>query len=204
VRGVYTLTAFDGYMEKPYRRVPMFDEMGLATAASDGVELALGTFDRYRLATRPPEEVPDRRIGHAASLRLLRYVPALTGSVRLDYQIYRDSWGVVAHVLEPNVHWQLHPQLAVIGYSRLYLQSAARFWRRTYVVSDPDSVPRWRTLDRDLSSFQTATGGLRVQWKLGPFAAYLDGSAMFTHYDDYLLLDHRLAIVGQAGVRWTP
>ena len=52
VRGVYTLTIQDGYQEKPYRFVPLFDDAGLARAQQDGVTLDLDSFDAYRLPSR--------------------------------------------------------------------------------------------------------------------------------------------------------
>jgi hypothetical protein len=203
-RVVYSLTLQTGYMEKPYRLVPLFDAAGLAAAASDGVALDIDSFDAYRLSSKPAEQVPDDRVRHALAVRGMRYLAWLDASVRLDYQLYLDSWGVVAHTLEPALHVQLRPSWRLASFARLYRQSAASFWERTYVVSAEGMVPRWRTIDRGLSAFDTATGGARVEWEHGPLSAYIEGSAMYTRFDDYLFLDHRLALIGQAGLRWVP
>jgi len=191
-------------MEKPYRYVPLFDRAAIDAANADGVELGLDTFGSYRLPERPPEEVPDLRVGHAMALRGLRWIDALDGSVRLDYQLYVDSWSVVAHTVETMVSLRLSDMFMLRPWARLYVQSAASFWRRTYVVDGPGRVPRWRTLDRELSSFVTASGGLLVEWRLEPFEAYADASVMHSWFDDFLLLDRRLALVTQVGLRWTP
>lgn len=204
VRGVYTLTAQDGYMEKPYRFVPLFDRASVEAANADGVELDLSNFSGYRLPERPPESVPDFRLGHALALRGLRWLDPIEGSVRLDYQLYLDSWGVVAHALEPVVSFHLGEIFLLRPWARLYWQTAADLWERVYVVDGAGRIPRWRTLDRELSTYLTLTGGLRVEWVLGAFEAYAEGSLMHTWFDDFLLLDRRLALVGQAGVRWTP
>lgn len=203
-RAAYTLTVQDGYMEKPYRLVPLFDDAGIAAAMADSVPLDLTSFDRYRLSVRPPEEVPDRRVGHAMSLRLMRFFAPLAGSLRIDYQFYLDTWGLRAHLVEPAVQSQLSRRLTLVGLARLYHQSGADFWQRTYVVSSPDMLPRWRTLDRDLSPYQNATVGARMEWSFASLRAYVEASSMFTHYDEYLFLTWRTALIGQLGVRWTP
>jgi hypothetical protein len=93
----------------------------------------------------------------------------------------------------------------VLGlYARGYLQTAAFFWQRTYVVDDPLSIPRWRSLDRDLSGYGSVTGGARVEWMPDELGGYVDVAAMFTHWDQFLLLDDRLALIAQLGVRWVP
>lgn len=200
VRGVYTLSVQDGYMEKPYRYVPLFDQAGIDAAMADGNTIDLDTFDQYRLAMRPPEEVPDRRIGHAVAARVQRYVGWLPGALRLDYQLFADSWGVLAHTIQPSVRYKRSESQMVAVYGRVYWQQAADFWRREYVVS-AGQLPRYRTLDRDLSSDYTVLGGARFEWTGERISAYVDASAMNTVYDDYIFLRSRFALVGQAGAR---
>ena len=211
VRATYSLTLQRGYMEKPYRFVPLFDAAGLAMAEADGVTLDLDSFDRYRLDARPPEEVPDSRQRHAVGLRALRFVDAINAALELDYQLYIDDWGVVAHVLEPSYRRIGESDVRLFGarlgrlglgaYARLYRQSSAEFWERAYVVED-GQIPRLRTVDRELSSYLSATGGVRLEWRRDSISGYLDGSAMVTRYDDFLYLDDRLALVALGGFRW--
>ena len=200
IRGIYTLSVQDGYMEKPYRFVPLFDQAGIDKAAMDGVSINLETFDQYRLPLRPAESVPDQRIGHAFAMRLMQYVKGLPGSLRLDYQFFADTWGVQAHMLQPGIYWKRSDRTTVSTYGRLYIQQAAGFWQRQYIVQ-PGQVPKYRTMDRDLSDYLTVTGGARIQWHKSPLTLYADGSAMYTHYDDYLFLTSRLALVLQLGLR---
>ena len=200
VRGVYNLTVQNGYMEKPYRFVPLFDQAGIAAAMADGVTLDLSTFDRYRLPLRPAERVPNQRVSHAIAFRALRYVDWLPGSLRLDYQFFGDSWGVRAHTIEPGVSWKKSKRWTVAAYARFYLQQAASFWQREYVVAAGE-VPRWRTMDRDLSDYYTISGGARLEWTRPSMSAYVELGAMETVYSDYLFLTSRLALVSQVGVR---
>jgi hypothetical protein len=202
VRLAYTLTVQDGYLEKPYRYVPLFDDAG-ASAIGDG-HRSLATIDGARLSTKPPEEVPDLRAGHSFALRGLQYLRPLHASLRLDVQLYLDSWGIVAQSYEPALHARLSEHWRARVYGRLYLQQNASFWRRLYVVPDRETIPRYRTIDRELSTYHTWMAGARIEWAHEPFAAYGELSGMWTSFSDYLLLDHRIALVGQIGVRFEP
>jgi len=201
VRGVYTLSVQHGYLEKPYRFVPLFDRAGIAAAADDGVTINLSNFDSYRLPERVAEEVPDARVGHAFAFRGLRYAEAIHGSIRADVQFFADSWGITAETIEPGITWSASQAIMMAIYLRGYLQQAAWFWRREYVVDDPSTVPRWRTLDRDLSDYFAATLGGRFEWQRGTLSGYVDLSGGVTAYSDYLFLNGRVALVGQAGLR---
>lgn len=196
LRVVYTLTGQDGYLEKPYRYVPLFDP-----AVAQTTELDLDNFDAFRLPYRPPESVPDRRIGHALGARMLQYLEPIDGSLRVDYQFYVDDWLVTSHIVEAMVLATFDP-LRLGVYGRGYFQTGASFWRREYTVSAPSTIPRWRSLDRDLSTYYSITGGLRAELFSEEWSGYLDGAVMFTHWDDFLLLDERVALIAQVGVRW--
>lgn len=202
VRAVYTLTVQDGYMEKPYRYVPMFDASGMAAAREAGVELGLDTFDAFRLSARPPESVPDLRVRHAFAVRGLRYVEPANGSLRVDYRFYVDSWAVTAHTVEAVFLTAVAEWLTLGVHARGHFQSAASFWERTYVVQQTDAVPRWRSVDRNLSTYRTYTGGLSAETAFEPFSLYAEGAVAFTDFVNYLFLESRVAIVAQMGVRW--
>jgi hypothetical protein len=204
LRGTYTLTLQRGYLEKPYRFVPMFDQAGLDAAATAGDPLDLDTFDRYRLPERPPENVPDLRVRHALAARLLRYLPGLDASLRLDYRFYVDSWSMQAHTLELGFRWAVGEELTLGAANRVHWQSSVSFWQRTYVLPGPDALPEWRTIDRDLSAQLADTAHVSVEWQRGGWRAYVDVAGMFVRFDDFLLLDERTALIVQAGVRWTP
>jgi len=202
VRFVYSVSLQSGYMEKPYRLVPLFDQAGLDAAKTAGVKLDLDTFDRFRLDARPPEEVPDRRVRNAVALRALHYIDAIQGSARLDYQFYFDSWGVLAHTIEPVLLTRLSDRLRLALSGRFYDQSAASFWRRTYVVDDPAKFPKWRTLDRKLSAFKTVSSSIRAEFDFNTISTYAEFTGMYSLFDDYLFLDSRLALIAQIGWRW--
>jgi hypothetical protein len=200
LRGVYSLTVQQGYLEKPYRMVPMFGAATLANAP----RITLSNFDQYQLPARPPEEVPDVRVGHAIGLRLLQSIDDLRGSIRVDYQLYFDDWSLTAHTAEVALTATVADGIRLVPYGRFYLQTAASFFRREYIVDAAGQIPQYRTLDRDLGSYHSITGGGRLEWTSGEWGGYLDGALMWTHYDDFLLLDDRVAAMGQVGLRWSP
>jgi hypothetical protein len=202
VRAVYTLTVQAGYLEKPYRFVPLFDTAGLARARDDGVTLDLDTFDDYRLPARPPEEVPDLRVRHALGLRGIYYLAALDGSLRADYRFYFDDWGMLANTVELALDRPLSRLFALVWTARAYRQGAAWFYRGIYVVGAPDELPELRTVDRRLSPYTTLSFAPRLQLYAGAINAYLEAGATYSRFDDFLYLDHVVALVGQGGVTW--
>jgi hypothetical protein len=203
VRVVGTVAVQEGYLAKPYRYVPLFDMAGLERAADDGVTLGLHTFDDYRLAIRPPENVPDRRVRVALFGRALRWL-GRAGAGRADYRLYGDGWGMTAHTVE--LGWQLPIAGGVTAElrERFHVQSSVNFWRKLYVVDDPDSLPRYRTLDRELSAYLASTTSAGATWRHDAFTAYGELGVMVTRFNDFLLLDRRLALIAQLGVRWSP
>jgi len=201
IRGVYTLTAQDGYMEKPYRYVPLFDQAGIDAAEADGVRLDLDSFDAYRLALRPPEEVPDTRYRHAFAARFMHFLEESRVALRLDYQFYFDDWGVTAHILEPALHFGLSDEVRLETSLRGYVQSQASFWERTYVVDASAPIPRYRSVDRDLSGYVTGSVNARVEWAPEPFTLYVDAMVAYTRYFEFLYRDHLFTMMVIAGAR---
>lgn len=201
VRAVYSLTAQNGYMEKPYRHVPLFDQAGIMAAAADGVTLDLDTFGDYSLSMRPPEEVPDSRLRQAVAVRGLRYLPSLSGSLRLDYRFYFDDWGITSHTVETALRFPWMSGRQLTFFLRYYRQSGASFWRRQYVVAGDGTIPDLRTVDRELSPFQSFYGGARLEWNQAPYTIYADLTGMLNLYSDYMFLDRRFALVSQLGIK---
>ncbi|HEX7480588.1 MAG TPA: DUF3570 domain-containing protein [Polyangiales bacterium] len=204
LRGVYTLTVQDGYMAKVYRFVPLFDSAGLARAKADGAQLGLSNFSQYRLAARPPENVPDSRVRNALALRWLYYLESLEASVRADYRFYIDDWNLTANTLELSFYKTLSELFMLDLFTRGYQQSAASFYKSKYVVGQADEVPRFRTVDRKLSPYYMYTLGARIELHTEPITAYFELSGMYTRFTDYLFIDHEVALVGQGGIAWTP
>jgi hypothetical protein len=185
VRGTVTLGRRDGYQEKPYRFVPLFDAAGV------------------RLPARPPESVPEARTGIALGVRGVRWIDAWRGAVRVDAQIYRDDWEMTSFAIEPALTVHLGEAFLLQGSARLYLQDATFFWQKQYRV-EPGTIPRWRSVDRDLSPFWTLSAAVRLEWTSGAWTIYGEPGIGYTRYLDFALLDERTALTGLLGVRCVP
>lgn len=203
LRAVLSLTIERGYQEKPYRFVPLFDAAGLARVEADGSELRLGTFDRYRLASRPAEEVPEQRVRPAIGLRWLYYLDAIDSSVRADYRFYFDDWGIVAHTLELELEHPLSELWTIAAVSRGYTQTKASFYRAAYVVAEPDEVPGLRTVDRKLAPYDALSAGARLELHTDAITAYFEATATYSVFHEYIYLDDLIALIGQGGVAWS-
>ncbi len=62
-------------------------------------------------------------------------------------------------------------------------------------------VPRYRTVDRDLSGYVTGSLHARVEWTPGRFTLYADGMAAYTRYFEFLYRDHLFTLALLAGAR---
>lgn len=193
LRGAFSLTRQRGFMEKPYRHVPIFLDDATAVNANN--------FDLHRSSLRPLEEVPDQRSRFAIAGRWMHYFPNTHTSLRLDYRFYGDDWGVMAHTVESGLRLRLASWFQLAAAVRVYRQNGARFWRRAYVVDSLDQLPRYRSVDRDFSAYTTLTGTLRGTIFTPRVSVYLEGGVARTFYDNFLFLDSLTALIAQAGVR---
>ena len=203
LRVVLSLTVERGYQEKPYRFVPLFDAAGLAQADADDAELRLGNFDRYRLASRPPEEVPDTRVRPAVGARWLYFIEPLDSSLRTDYRFYLDDWGIVANTVELELEHPLGELWSVALTTRGYTQTKASFYRSAYIVEQPDEIPGLRTVDRKLAPYDSLSAGARLELHTDTITAYFEATATYSSFHQYIYLDHLIALIGQGGVAWS-
>ncbi|MFK8002919.1 MAG: DUF3570 domain-containing protein [Polyangiales bacterium] len=197
IRGAYTMTAQNGYMEKPYRHVSLF-----LPGTGEGANFA--NFDALRLPGRPMENVPDTRLRHALAMRFMHFIPSADVTLKLDYQFYVDDWSLMAHTIEPRVAWQVSEHVELGLWLRAYRQNGASFWQRAYEVPNATTQPTFRTADRDLSPYTAGTVGIRTAWRNDRWGVYVEGSVVQTFFDDFLYLDSLTAVILQTGLSFTP
>ena len=198
----YGLVVQTGYLEKPYRHVPLFTSESVAAARADGTRLDRSSFDEYRESLRPPEEVPDLRIRHALSVRGLHHLPDVRTTLRLDYRFYFDDWGLLAHTIEPAVRTRIREAWDLTIFARVHRQDSASFWRRVYQIDEVGRVPNLRSVDRDLSAYTTLTAGGRFGWESASVSLYVDLSVAHTRYDSFLYRDRLTALIARVGGRF--
>lgn len=197
VRLAYSFVAQDGYLAKPYRYVPLFAPSTIA-AEGGGAAIGLDNFGALRLPERPPENVPGVRLRHAIAARALRYLPSLGGSLRADYRFYLDDWGVRSHTGEVALRVARGGHELALT-ERVYEQTAADFWRRTYTVDD-GTMPVYRSVDRELSHYLSETTELGFTDRYDRWSWYATGALLYTRYFDFLFLRARTATMIGGGV----
>lgn len=201
VRAAYSFTGQFGFMEKPYRSVPLFTQEAVDKAQAEG-GLNLENFTKFNLGPRLLESVPDQRYRHALGVRALHYIPGIKGSVGLDYRAYLDNWGMHAHTVQPGLKVQLGHKWLLSAWTRFHWQSSVSFWQRSYVVASAEAIPRWRSADRSLSRSWHTTPGIRAEYETPRFAFYGDLSIIFSEFPEFMYLDRRSAGVFLIGARW--
>jgi hypothetical protein len=132
----YDLMYAEGFLESPYRRVPVGGGMGMLV----------------------PEVVPDSRLRHALAGSVRGFVPATRSTWIAGYRFYTDDWDIRAHTPELRVVQELRPALDLHARYRFHWQSRAYFYEPTYAAPAP-----YLTSDVKLSSFTTHTIGLELQ-----------------------------------------
>lgn len=137
VAGVtYDLMYAQGFLENPYRRVPVGGGMG----------------------SLAPEQVPASRLRHAIFASMRRFVPVTRSTWIAGYRLYADDWGVHAHTPELRLVQEIRPALDVHARYRFHWQSQASFYEDVY-----DTIAPYLTSDVKLSAFTTHTLGLEVE-----------------------------------------
>ena len=168
----YTLSALSGYQGSPYRFI----------TTMDGVSA--------------PESPPDHRLRHAFTGRVMQMI-GTANVFDVQYRLYFDDWGIASHTAEVAYTRQLAETWTLRLRARGYRQSHASFYEETY-----EMPMRYMTVDRELSTFWDATGGIKLaylgdSWDLD---AKLD--AIVYRFEDYARLQGRVAIVSGLGVTW--
>lgn len=132
----YDLMYGEGFLESPYRRVPVGGGMGMLV----------------------PEQVPSSRLRHALAGSVRGFVPDTRSTWIAGYRFYIDDWDIHAHTPELRVVQELRPALDLHARYRFHWQSEAYFYEQTYAALEP-----FLTSDVKLSSFTTHTIGLELQ-----------------------------------------
>ncbi len=191
-----------GYQASVYRFVPVFATGAISRDALSEQSLVDGTVHPlYRL----PEAVPDDRLRAAALLRINHYFPTHT-ALSASYRFYADSWALRSHTLAIKLYQDLPHGLLLRVRGRFYLQNGAAFYRALYETDDPETPPRYLTMDRELSPFTYDLFGLKLTWDLGrhgPFTSVvLDAKVdvQWTRYADFPYLDRRRALIVETGL----
>lgn len=135
-----------------------------------------------------PERHPDTRERRDAFVKVHHWL-ANRSSLKFDYRIYDDDWGVRSHEIAGGLSQYVTRGLYAQWEYRWYTQSAADFWRAEYLA--PEGVDGWRTGDYRLSPLSSHLFGVSFNADLGvlapnsrrlrPFALTLDWERYFNN-----------------------
>lgn len=122
------------------------------------------------------DQRPDRRRQAALLLRWNHHVAAADASLRSQWRIYRDSFGVRAHTLGLEWAQALSPTWTLTPIVRVHTQDAASFYADPVYdrIGEPyppgffEQPPRYLSLDHRLSAFGALTLGLKLEAALAP------------------------------------
>jgi hypothetical protein len=168
----YTLSYASGYQGSPYRFVTTMD--GVAE----------------------PETPPEQRTRHAVTARML-HMFGTANVVDLQYRLYLDDWGIVSHTGELAYTRQVGETWTMRVRVRGYRQKQASFYEETYEVP-----VRYMTIDRELSTFWDAMGGVKLAYLGDSWELDAKVDAIVYRFEDYARLRGRVAIVSGLGVTW--
>ena len=127
----------DGFQSNPYRRV--------------------------RIGPNAPQEhIPDTRARWSVSARLNRYLPKLKSAVHFDARFYDDTWRVIGGNLELGYSQYVGKSLLVRFYSRIYQQTAAKFFKDAFYYQTQSTAGEYFTGDRELSPVRNVSVGAKL------------------------------------------
>jgi hypothetical protein len=189
---VFALTAaFQmGDTSKPYRHIPMF-AADIASQLPRGATPAL--VGSVRLPPAPLEQVPDSRDRFAGLVRVSHRFENAT--LRGDERLYLDNWGLKASTTDARYFHDVTKTLRAGPHVRFHLQNGADFWKRAYVATPTTmgwTLPKYRTLDRELSPLFGATFGGGLRWAMSEvFSLNVLAEAVYTQFLDTIYVYDR-------------
>lgn len=120
----------------------------------------------YDCNNRRRENLPRKRVRHAAAGLIAQHVPRTRSTLKARYRYYRDDYELSAHTLDTWAYQWLGERVYLrLGY-RFHRQSGTGYWRRSIVESTP--VDSYFTADSDLARFDAHEPSLKAVFYLVP------------------------------------
>ncbi|MCC6348267.1 MAG: DUF3570 domain-containing protein [Candidatus Eisenbacteria bacterium] len=121
----------------------------------------------YAGGTTMPERHPESRLRRDAFLKLHHYL-ANRSSLKFDYRLYDDDWGVLSHEVAGGLSQYITRGLYAQYEYRWYTQSSADFWRPEYATTQ--GVDGYVTGDYRMSPLSSHLFGFNLNADLGVLA----------------------------------
>ncbi len=129
-----------------------------------------------------PERYPRTRDSYAIVLRGVKAILTPEGrvgsSLIASYRYFWDTWNITAHTLEFGLRARYTPKWTIEPHYRYYRQSAASFYSDNF-----QSAFTFMARDKELSTFQGHTAGIKASYDLGEKGLGFSRSSVTIAYD---------------------
>jgi tetratricopeptide (TPR) repeat protein len=190
-----------GDTSKLYRYIPMF-------SSSVAAQIPRGASPQLVVGTDPltntpndeihvHEQVPDSRDRFAVLARVAHRFEKST--IRFDERLYADNWGLLASSTDFRFLFDANKSFRFGPHVRFHIQNGVNFWERAYVASQTSTgawnIPKFRTLDRELSPLLAGTFGGTFRWQPNDVVALnLVVEGIYTQYLDAIYVYDQLGL----------
>ncbi len=141
----------EGFLNNPYRNVRFFPSDNPANGQ-----------------IFVPEIYPTTRNSDAGAIRAMYYLP-YRASLRLEYRLFNDSWGMKASNYELRYLHPLKNRWTFEGKYRVYEQTEADFFQDVFSeIQIIDENQNFRASDKELDALNSTTIGFGVSYELKP------------------------------------
>lgn len=156
----------------------------------------------YAGGTSVAERHPDSRLRRDAFVKFHQYL-ANRSSLKLDYRLYDDDWGVLSHEVAGGLSQYVTRGLYAQYEYRWYTQSAADFWRPEYATTG--GVGGYLTGDYRMSPMSSHLFGFSLEADLGvlaPESPTLRRFAVSLDYERYFNSNNYSADILETGLQF--
>jgi len=184
--GGFSYTRSTGYLSNPYKNVTFLfkDPNQTHSVYPDDVYVAE--------LINALENRPGERNQFAWDLRYVQYIAPLDAALHVNYRLFNDDWGILAHTLEASWDQPLGHGWSVTPKIRYYSQDAADFYQpmfnfnqlkpKTAAGIDYGKLPiQYFSSDHRLSGYGALSGGLSFSKVFAKGISFDAGVEYYTH-----------------------
>lgn len=149
----------DGFLNNPYRSVRYIQDSGFGWQS---------------------ELYPETRNSDAFAIKSMYYLP-WKASLKLEYRVFSDSWGISANNYEIRYVHTYNDRLMLETKFRSYSQTAAEFYSDLFPFIDAQN---FLARDKEMSEFSNSAFGLGATYKLKyDFLSWFDETTVNLYWD---------------------
>ena len=185
-----------GFQSSAYRTVRIGD---WSAYRYTGTDPDAGTWVFTGVTSAARENHPNARYRGRLALDLVQSLGARV-AISLAGAVYRDSWGVTAAEVAPELRFEGQSGWLLRVGARAYVQSAAWFFRRRY--ANTTDTRGYQTDDKELGTMRSYAAHVAAQIPIGPVRLDARVEGIFYRYTQFTLLPQKEALVFTLGVSY--